>query len=48
MVKEDETALGEREVALTLFAFSVWENPSERDEHLAWTRETMEAMRACP
>jgi FAD/FMN-containing dehydrogenase len=45
-VKDDETALGGREAALTLFAFSLWENPAETDEHLAWTRETMAAMRA--
>jgi hypothetical protein len=45
-VKDEETALGGREAALTLFAFSVWEERSEADEHLAWARQTMEAMRA--
>jgi FAD/FMN-containing dehydrogenase len=43
-VGEDETAIGGRDAAHTLYAFSMWENPSEDDTHITWTRELMEAM----
>jgi FAD/FMN-containing dehydrogenase len=43
-VREDETAIGGRDAAHTLYAFSMWENPSEDDTHITWTRELMEAM----
>jgi FAD/FMN-containing dehydrogenase len=45
-VGEDETAIGGRDAAHTLYAFSIWENPSEDDAHIAWARELMEAMEA--
>jgi FAD/FMN-containing dehydrogenase len=43
-VGEDETAIGGRDAAHTLYAFSMRENPSEDDTHITWTRELMEAM----
>jgi hypothetical protein len=43
-VGEDETAIGGRDAAHTLYAFSMWENPAEDDANIAWTRELMEAM----
>jgi hypothetical protein len=43
-VGESETAIGGRDAAHTLYAFSMWENPSEDDTHITWTRELMEAM----
>lgn len=43
-VGEAETAIGGRDAAHTLYIFTLWENPSEDDTHVAWTREFMEAM----
>ena len=43
-VGEDETAIGGRDAAHTLYLFSMWENPSEDDAHISWTRGLMEAM----
>ncbi len=43
-VGEAETAIGGRDAAHTLYVFTLWENPSEDDTHIAWTREFMEAM----
>jgi FAD/FMN-containing dehydrogenase len=43
-VGENETAIGGRDAAHTLYAFSMWENPSEDDTHIGWTRGLMEAM----
>ncbi len=43
-VGEAETAIGGRDAAHTLYAFSIWENPAEDDNHIAWTRGFMEAM----
>jgi FAD/FMN-containing dehydrogenase len=43
-VGENETAIGGRDAAHTLYAFSMWENPSEDETHVAWTRGLMEAM----
>ena len=38
-VGEDEMAIGGRYAAHALYAFSMWENPSESEIHLAWARE---------
>lgn len=43
-VGEDETAMGGRDAAHTLYAFSMWEDPTESDTHIAWAREFMGAM----
>jgi hypothetical protein len=43
-VGEAETAIGGRDAAHTLYAFSIWENPAEDDNHIAWARGFMEAM----
>jgi hypothetical protein len=43
-VGEAETAIGGRDAAHSLYAFSIWENPAEDDNHIAWTRGFMEAM----
>lgn len=40
-VGEDETAMGGRDAAHTLYAFSMWEDPTESDTHIAWAREFM-------
>ena len=41
---DDETAMGGRDAAHTLYAFSMWEDPTESDTHIAWAREFMGAM----
>jgi FAD/FMN-containing dehydrogenase len=41
---EADTALGGRDAAHTLYAFSMWTDPAESDTHVAWTRSLMEAM----
>jgi hypothetical protein len=43
-VGEDESAIGGRDAAHTLYAFSMWENPAEDENHIAWTRGLMEVM----
>jgi FAD/FMN-containing dehydrogenase len=43
-VGEDETALGGRDAAHTIYAFAMWEDPAETDIHIAWAREFMLAM----
>jgi FAD/FMN-containing dehydrogenase len=43
-VGEDETAIGGRDAAHTLYAFSMWENPAEDEANIAWTRRFMQAM----
>jgi FAD/FMN-containing dehydrogenase len=43
-IGEDETAIGGRDAAHTLYAFSMWENPAEDDTNIAWARGLMEAM----
>ena len=43
-IGENETAMGGRDAAHTLYAFSMWEDPAESDTHMAWAREFMEAM----
>jgi FAD/FMN-containing dehydrogenase len=43
-VGEDETALGGRDAAHTIYAFAMWEDPAETDTHIAWAREFMLAM----
>lgn len=43
-VGERDTAIGGRDAAHTLYIFTLWENPSEDDVHVAWTRGFMEAM----
>jgi hypothetical protein len=43
-VAEDETAIGGRDAAHTLYAFSMWENPAEDEANISWTREFMRAM----
>ncbi|HEV7863836.1 MAG TPA: FAD-binding oxidoreductase [Acidimicrobiia bacterium] len=43
-VAEGDSALGGRDAAHTLYAFSQWAEPSESDTHIAWTRSLMEAM----
>jgi FAD/FMN-containing dehydrogenase len=43
-VGEDETALGGRDAAHTIYAFAMWEDPAETDTHVAWAREFMLAM----
>ena len=45
-VKDDETALGGREAAHTLFAFSMWDDPAEATDHIAWSRKTLDTMQA--
>lgn len=44
-IGERDTAIGGRDAADTLYIFTLWENPSEDDIHIAWTRGFMEAMR---
>jgi FAD/FMN-containing dehydrogenase len=43
-VGENETAIGGRDSAHTLYIFTLWDNPSEDDTHIAWTRSFMETM----
>jgi FAD/FMN-containing dehydrogenase len=43
-VGEDETAMGGRDAAHTVYAFSMWEDPSESETHITWARELMQAM----
>jgi hypothetical protein len=43
-VGENETAMGGRDAAHTLYAFSIWEAPAESDKHIAWARELTGAM----
>jgi hypothetical protein len=43
-VGEGDSALGGRDAAHTLYAFSQWTDPSESDTHVAWTRSLMETM----
>jgi hypothetical protein len=43
-VGEDETALGGRDAAHTIYAFAMWEDPAETDTHIAWAREFLLAM----
>ena len=43
-VGEEETAIGGRDAACAVHAISMWENPAESENHIAWTREFMEAM----
>ncbi len=43
-VGEDETALGGRDAAYAVHALSMWENSTEAEANIAWTREFMEAM----
>jgi hypothetical protein len=38
-VGEDEMAIGGRDAAHALYGFSMWENPSESEIHIAWARE---------
>ena len=41
---EADSALGGRDAAHTLYAFSMWTDPAESDTHIAWTRSLMETM----
>jgi FAD/FMN-containing dehydrogenase len=43
-VGEADSALGGRDAAHTLYAFSMWTDPAESDTHIAWTRSLMQAM----
>jgi len=43
-VGEDEAAIGGRDAACIVHAISMWENPAEAEAHVAWARETMQAM----
>jgi FAD/FMN-containing dehydrogenase len=43
-VGEKETAIGGRDAACAVHAISMWENPAESENHIAWTREFMEAI----
>jgi len=43
-VGEADSALGGRDAAHTLYAFSMWTDPAESDTHVAWTRSLMDAM----
>jgi FAD/FMN-containing dehydrogenase len=43
-VGEADSALGGRDAAHTLYAFSMWTDPAESDTHIAWTRSLMDAM----
>jgi FAD/FMN-containing dehydrogenase len=43
-VGDDETAMGGRDAVHTLYAFSMWEDPTESDTHIVWAREFMGAM----
>jgi hypothetical protein len=43
-VGEGDSALGGRDAAHTLYAFSQWTDLSESDTHVAWTRSLMETM----
>lgn len=45
-VGEDETALGNRDAAHTLYNFGMWDNAAESEKHIAWTRQLMDAMQA--
>lgn len=41
----DEATPLSRDAAYTFGAFSVWDDPAESELHLAWARETWEALR---
>jgi FAD/FMN-containing dehydrogenase len=43
-VGDSDSALGGRDAAHTLYAFSQWTDPAESDTHIAWTRSLMDAM----
>jgi hypothetical protein len=43
-VGNDDTALGGRDTAHTLYNFGMWENPLESDKHISWTRQFMECL----
>jgi FAD/FMN-containing dehydrogenase len=43
-VGEAEAAIGGRDAACIVHALSLWENPAEAEAHVAWARETMQAM----
>jgi hypothetical protein len=43
-VGEDEMAIGGRDAAHTVYAFAMWEDPSETDAHVGWARGFIEAM----
>jgi FAD/FMN-containing dehydrogenase len=43
-VGDDETALGSRDAAHTLYSFGLWDNAAESDRHIAWTRHLMDSM----
>ncbi len=43
-VADNEMAIGGRDAAHTVYAFSMWEDPAESDAHVAWARELMAAM----
>jgi FAD/FMN-containing dehydrogenase len=43
-VGDDDTALGSRDAAHTVYNFGMWENPLEADKHVAWTRQFMDAL----
>ena len=43
-VGDDDTALGSRDAAHTVYNFGMWDNPLEADKHVAWTRQFMEAL----
>lgn len=36
---EDETALGNRDAVATFYGIAQWEDPSQADEQIAWTRD---------
>lgn len=44
-IGEDETPIGARTAAYRYYAFSVWDDPRRGAFHLAWARETADAMR---
>jgi hypothetical protein len=44
-VRGGETAIGGRDAAHTLYAFSMWEDSAESDLHITWAHQIMEAMR---
>jgi len=43
-VGEADSALGGRDAAHTLYAFSQWTDPGESDTHIGWTRSLMDTM----
>ena len=43
-VGDADSALGGRDAADTLYCFSMWTDPAESDNHIAWTRSLMETM----